>query len=161
MSFGLVILVAHAAIYALDAAGHAPLIAYWLPRSTMIVVLLGLLWSFRHQSLWPTNSVERLIWVVWIGYLVGVGAIGITLSASGLDAKFLSAFSAILSGLGFFVMGVHVWGGAYVIGLAFMCTAPLMGAFLRWASLTHGVLWCAALLAFGMHYWRLALLERR
>ena len=53
-------------------------------------------------------------------------------------------------------MGVHVWGGAYVIGLAFLIAAPLLSVS-RWsASLTYGVLWGAALLAFGGHYWRLA-----
>ena len=35
---------------------------------------------------------------------------------------------------GFLVMGVHVWGGAYVIGFAFLVSAPLLGAFVRWAS---------------------------
>lgn len=154
MSFGLVIFVAHAAIYTLEQAGFGPLTAYWLPRAVMVLVMIALLWGFRHQSIWPTNSAERLIWVVWIGYLLGVGSVSVTLSIADLDPKLLYAFAAVLSGIGFCVMGVHVWGGAYVIAMTFLCGAPVLGWLLPWASLTFGGLWATALLSFGLHYWR-------
>ena len=156
MAFGFVIAVAHGAMFLLESAGHDPLMAYWLPRGLMLVVLLVLLRRFRQHSMLPTNSAERLVWGVWVGYLICVGAVGVTLSAGGVDPRLLYAFSAILSGLGFFIMGVHVWGGAYVIGWAFLLAAPLLSITPKSASLSYGVLWGVSLLAFGGHYWRLS-----
>ncbi len=156
MAFGFVIALSHSAMFLLESAGHAPLIAYWLPRGVMLVVLLVLLWRFRQHSMLPTNSAERLVWGVWVGYLICVGAVGVTLSAGDIDSRQLYAFSAILSGLGFFIMGVHVWGGAYVIGWGFLLAAPLLSITPKSASLSYGVLWGVSLLAFGSHYWRLS-----
>jgi serine/threonine-protein kinase len=156
MAFGLVIFLGHAAMFGLEATGHEPLIAFWLPRGLMLSLLVILLWRFRRHAMLPTNSAERLVWGVWVGYLICVGAIGITLFASGLDPKLRYAFSAIVSGLGFVIMGVHVWGGAYVIGGAFLLAAPLLGSTLKFASLEYGLLWGVSLLMFGGHYWRLA-----
>ena len=156
MAFGLVIAAAHAAVFLLESAGHGPLTAYWLPRGLMVAVLLVLLRRFRQHSMLPTNSAERLVWGVWVGYLICVAVVGVTLSVSGLDSRLQYALSAILGGLGFFIMGVHVWGGAYVIGWSFLLAAPLLSLTLKSASLTYGVLWGVSLLAFGGHYWRLS-----
>ncbi len=156
MVFGLVIAVSHAATFLLESAGKGSWIAYWLPRSLMVVLLLVLLRRFRRHSMLPTNSAERLVWCVWVGYLICAGVIGATLSASGLDPRLLYAFSSILGGLGFFIMGVHVWGGAYVIGWAFLLAAPLLSITPKSASLSYGALWGVSLLAFGGHYWRLS-----
>jgi tRNA A-37 threonylcarbamoyl transferase component Bud32 len=156
MAFGAVIAAAHAAMFALEMADHEPLIAFWLPRGLMLVVILLLLRRFRPHSMLPTNSAERLVWGVWVGYLICVGVVGVTLSASGLDSRLQYAFSATLSALGFFVMGVHVWGRAYVIGIVFLLAAPLLGSTLKFASLEYGILWGISCLIFGGHYWRLA-----
>lgn len=156
MVFGLVIAVSHAATFLLESAGEGSLIAYWLSRGLMVVLLLILLRRFRRHSILPTNSAERLVWGVWVGYLICAGVISATLSASGLDPRLLYAFSAILGGLGFFIMGVHVWGGAYMIGWAFLLAAPLLSITPKSASLAYGVLWGVSLLAFGGHYRRLS-----
>ncbi len=156
MVFGLVIAVSHVATFLLESAGEGLLTAYWLPRGLMVVLLLLLLRRFRRHSILPTNSAERLVWGVWVGYLICAGVISATLSASGLDPRLLYAFSAILGGLGFFIMGVHVWGGAYVIGWAFLLAAPLLSIAPKSASLAYGILWGVSCLAFGGHYWRLS-----
>jgi|GEM_PF-945879 len=156
MTFGAVIAAAHAAMFALESAGQPPLIAYWLPRGLMLVAMLLLLRYFRPHSMLPTNSAERLVWGVWVGYLICVGVVGVTLSACGLDPQLQYAFSATLSALGFFIMGVHVWGGAYIIGVAFLLAAPLLGRTLKFAPLEYGILWGISCLTFGGHYCRLA-----
>lgn len=156
MTFGLVIALAHGAMFLLESAGQGPLIAYCLPRVLMLAVLLVLLRRFRQHLMLPTNSAERLVWGVWVGYLICVGVLGVTLSAAGVDSRLLFAFSAILSGLGFFIMGVHVWGGAYVIGWAFLLAAPLLSITPKSASLAYGLLWGVSLQAFGGHYCRLS-----
>ena len=73
MVFGLVIFLSHVAIYFFEGVWDDPSVAYFLPRSAMFAALLITLWRFRRHSVLPTNSVERLIWVVWIGYLLALG----------------------------------------------------------------------------------------
>ena len=154
ISFGIVILLFHLAIFAVERTEFNRLLAYWLPRTAMFVVLLILLWRFRPHSLLPTNFAERLVWVVWIGYLLAIGVVNIVLYVTGQDQRQLFAFASILAGLGFLVMGGQAWGGSYVIGLVFMAAAPILAMVPGVASLTFGALWAAALFAFGLHYWR-------
>ncbi len=63
----------------------------------------------------------------------------------------LYPFSAIISGLAFFVMGSNYWGRCYAFGLAFWGLAVLMPLHLEWAPLEFGVLWSAILTAVGLH----------
>jgi hypothetical protein len=53
-------------------------------------------------------------------------------------------------------MGGHVWGGCYVIGLAFLLLAPAMAllAGSPWSPFCFGLLWGAALLVLGRRYWK-------
>jgi hypothetical protein len=53
-------------------------------------------------------------------------------------------------------MGGHVWGGCYVIGLAFLLLAPAMAllAGSAWSPFCFGLLWGAALLVLGRRYWK-------
>src|SRR5262249_36275292 len=60
-------------------------------------------------------------------------------------------FSALLSGLAFFVMGSNYWGRCYAVGLAFFAFAALMPLNLEWAPLRFGGLWAVTLLAMGLH----------
>jgi hypothetical protein len=52
----------------------------------------------------------------------------------------------------YFIMGSHVWGGSYVIGLTFLLAAPAMPLFLSWSPLVFGTLWLAALGTLGGRY---------
>ena len=114
-----------------------------------------MLWWFRQYSVLPTNSAERLIWVVWIGYLLALGAVNATRFVYGHDQREAYASFAILTGFGFLIMGTHVWGGGYVVGLLFMIAAPILAMVTDIAPLAFGLLWAGALLTFGFHYWRL------
>jgi serine/threonine protein kinase len=156
ISFGLVIFLAHVAMYALAVAGCGPLVAQWVPRAAMFAALLLLLWRFRPQSLLPTSSAERPIWAVWIGYLVALGATTLAVYLRGHSPTELYAYAAVLSGMAFFASGSLTWGGSYAIGIVFMAAAPLLACSPRFAVLWFGTLWGAALLAFGLHYRRLA-----
>ena len=154
IAIGLVIFLAHAVIFVLERTWDNSLLVYWLPRTVMFAVLFLMLWRFRPHSVLPTNSAERLIWVVWIGYLLAVGVANVALSALENDSRALYAVRSILSGFGFLIMGGHVWGGGYLVGLVFMIAAPIMALYVDFASLAFGILWAAALLSFGLHYWR-------
>ena len=120
----------------------------------MFAALLIMLWRFRHYSILPTKSAERLIWVVWIGYLMTLGAVNATRAVFGHDQRESYAFFAILAGFGFLIMGGHVWGGGYIVGLVLLIAAPLLAVYADVAPLLFGALWAGALLTFGLHYWR-------
>jgi serine/threonine protein kinase len=154
MAFGLVIFLSHLAIFALERTWHDPVLVYWLSRSAMFAALLVMLWRFRHHSVLPTNSAERLIWVVWIGYLLALGAVNSARFVLGDNQRESYASFAILAGLGFLVMGGHVWGGGYIVGLIFMIAAPLLAAYTDLAPVAFGALWAGALWTFGLYYWR-------
>jgi hypothetical protein len=153
MAFGLVIFLSHLAIFALERTRHDTMLVYWLSRSAMFAALLVMLWRFRHQSVLPTNSAERLIWVVWIGYVLALGAVNSVRFVLGGDQRESYASFAILAGLGFLVMGGHVWGGGYILGLVFMIAAPLLAAYTDLAPVAFGALWAGALWTFGLYYW--------
>ena len=161
MVFGLVIFLSHVAIYVLEGVWDDPSVAYFLPRSAMFAALLITLWRFRRHSVLPTNSVERLIWVVWIGYLLALGAINAARSVFGHDQRESYASFAVLAGFGFLIMGGHVWGGGYVVGLVFMIATPILAIYTHVAPLVFGALWAGALLTFGLHYRRRAVASRR
>jgi serine/threonine protein kinase len=154
MAFGLVILLSHLAIFAMERSFQNPLIVYWLPRGVMYAALLVMLWRFRQQSMLPTNSAERLIWAVWIGYVLALGAANSVRLVLGGDQRQSYATFAVLAGLGFMVMGAHVWGGGYLVGLVFMIAAPLLAVHMDYAALAFGALWAGALWTFGLYYWR-------
>ncbi|MHB8957638.1 MAG: hypothetical protein ACYC4U_32145 [Pirellulaceae bacterium] len=153
MQFGAVILLAHVWIYAMTVEGFGPLWAYWFPRLIMFAALVGLLRYSRPHSLLPTSSVERPIWAVWIGYLLAVAVANGVLAIAGRPPAELYPMCALLSGMGFFVMGSVVWGGCCVIGLVFLAAAPLLAMCGEVASLGFGLLWFLALGAVGGRYW--------
>jgi hypothetical protein len=153
--FGAIIFTAHAAIYVLERLQFGPLVGYWIPRGVMFALILGVLWRSRTQSMLPTNSAERPIWAVWIGYLAAITAVTAMLHLLGHAHWELYAWSAVLSGLCFFIMGSFVWGGSYLIGAVFFLTAPLVAMSREHGSVWFGALWGIGLLTFGIHYWRL------
>jgi serine/threonine protein kinase len=154
MAFGLVIFLSHVAIYVLEGTSHDSQVVFFSTRGAMFAALLIMLWRFRRHSLLPTKSAERLIWVVWIGYLLALGASNGARSVFGHDQRESYAAFAVLAGFGFFIMGSHVWGGGYVVGLGFMIAAPILAVYMHVAPLVFGALWAGALLTFGLHYWR-------
>jgi hypothetical protein len=100
-------------------------------------------------------AAERLIWAVWIGYLIAYLFMNLTMHAMGHKHLDTYALSLLLSGLAFFIMGCHVWGWCYVIGLAFMIGAPLMAYSpdSEWAPFWFGAMWGLALFIIGGRYW--------
>ena len=142
------------AIFILERTWRDPWATYFLPRILMFAALLIMLWRFRHRSVLPTNSAERLIWVVWMGYVLSLGAANAARAVFGHDQIEAYASFAVLTGFGFLVMGGHIWGGGYLVGLAFMVAAPILAMFTDFAPLVFGALWAGALMSFGIHYWR-------
>jgi serine/threonine protein kinase len=159
MALGGVIFVSQLTVSLLLQWKLPPAVCYWVPRSVELLVLGVLLWKYRPtHSLWPGNSVERLLWAVWVGYVLTFATLYWTVGALRPDFTHLHIYGpvAAVSGLAWFTMGGHVWGGCYLIGLGFLAAAPVLARYAGWvwSPFWFGVLWAVALLVLGWRYWR-------
>jgi serine/threonine protein kinase len=126
--------------------------------------VVGLLLWFRPSGLRPISSAERLMWSVWIGYLLTLYAVGaahwILFGGWVAEEEFkLYPPIAAVTGMAFFVLGCSYWGWCYAFGLAFHALALLMTLDLRWAPLEFGILWAVALVVIGIRLQRLGAAE--
>ena len=149
---GILLFVSHSTIWILERLGQPWWLAYGIPRCLMMFALAAILWRSRKQSILPTNSTERLIWSIWIGYLTGYSAAAVMIAVAGQDHLQVYPVAAIVSGVCFFIMGSHIWGGNYLIGLSFLAAAPALPLILPWSPLAFGALW---LVAWGL--WAVAI----
>jgi serine/threonine protein kinase len=159
MLLGLLIFVSHLATSLLLLAHCPRWLSFWGPRSVLLVAVLSLFLRYRpHRLILPTNSIERLIWAVWVGYLLTFISLFWVMQI--LKHHHLEIYGVVtaLSGLAWFTMGGHVWGGCYLIGAAFLLLAPVMALQTGsvWSPFYFGTIWSAALLILGRRYWKLA-----
>jgi hypothetical protein len=160
---GAIIFFCHAAVSLLLDMGDSETTAFWIPRVVQFALLGLVLWRFRPHSLWPTSRAERLIWAVWIGYIIGYFCLSQVVEQLGHPHVQAFAPAAVLTGLAFFIMGCHVWGWCYVIGLAFMAFSMFLASkgTSVWTPLWFGALWGASLILVGARYYRLGQLGAR
>jgi hypothetical protein len=157
--FAAVVFVTHLALFLMVEAGVE---RYWrLAVRTVQFVIIGLIfWRFRRRNLLPTNIAERQLWSIWLGYLAAFAVTVVVDAQLGghsleLNEQRHYCFSAILSGLAFFVMGSTYWGRCYAIGVGFFALACLMTVSRDWVALEFGAAWSLTLLGIGLHVRRL------
>jgi serine/threonine protein kinase len=158
MILGGLILIAQLLTSVLLVEGCPRLPAFWAPRAVLLVLLVPLFLKYRPtRAVWPTNAVERLLWAVWVGYLLTFASLFWVMQVLRHDHLQIYGVVTAVSGLAWFTMGGHVWGGCYLIGGAFLLLAPLIAlrAGDPWSPFYFGALWCAALLVLGHRYWKL------
>jgi hypothetical protein len=158
MILGVLILAAQLLTSVLLVEGCPRIPAFWLPRAALLILLVPLFLKYRPtRAVWPTNAVERLLWAVWVGYLLTFGSLFWVMQVLNHDHLQIYGVVTAVSGLAWFTMGGHVWGGCYLIGGAFLLLAPVVAllAGSPWSPFCFGALWCAALLILGYRYWRL------
>ncbi len=163
--FAAVVFVTQLATFGLVHIG-APRWGIWLSRATEFFLIGAVFWRHRRRNLWPTSYAERQLWTIWIGYLAatlvvfGVNHLlflhGILTGGSEAPQHWLELCTyppaAVLSGIGFFVMGSSYWGRCYALGVGFFILAVAMTFRLDWAPFEFGVAWGATLGVLG---WRL------
>jgi serine/threonine protein kinase len=166
--FGLIVVLGHVATFVLISTDQSgwPL---WIERSSQLLLMGLVFWRYRGHQLLPASTAERQLWSIWIGYLVAF-----TVSAAVYhrlierhvfpdgdgnvkhwQELMLYPGFAILSGLGFFVMGSSFWGRCYAVGVAFFALAFVMTLHLEWAPIEFGLAWGATLAAIGVRLRRL------
>jgi eukaryotic-like serine/threonine-protein kinase len=152
----LLVFLSHLATSVMLVSGIPESLCFWIPRFGFILGLAA--WIYRlpgnARSLWPTNSIERLIWAVWGGYLIASVFILWVQVLQGHGHLDIYGIGAVLSGFGWFVMGGTVWGGCYLIGLIQMAVAPLLALMegSKWSPLAFGCLWGVTLSFLGLRY---------
>jgi serine/threonine protein kinase len=133
-------------------------LCFWAPRVATLALLVPLFLKYRPtRAIFPTNAVERLLWAVWIGYLLTFATLFGVLQQMGHDHLHIYGVMTAVSGMAWFIMGGHVWGGCYLIGGVFLVLAPAVAALggSPWGPFWFGTLWGAALLTLGGRYRRL------
>jgi serine/threonine-protein kinase len=159
MLLGLLIAAIHSATSVLLVNGVEEWTAFWVPRGVFFALFAVWLWRYGFGTgFFPTNPVERLLWAVWLGYLLAFASIFWVMRAKGDGHLEMYGAGMALSGLAWFAMGGSIWGGCYVIGLLYMIAAPVMTALLDkspWAPAAFGVSWAVTLLVVGGRYRRL------
>jgi hypothetical protein len=166
--FGLIVLLGHVATFVLI-ANDQPRWLLWIERSSQLLLMGLVFWRYRRHQLLPASMAERQLWSIWLGYLVAftvsaaVYRLLVRLNFLGRGAEgpdhwdelILYPGFAILSGLGFFVMGSSFWGRCYAVGVAFFALAFVMAIHPPWAPIEFGLAWGATLAAIGVRLRRL------
>jgi hypothetical protein len=166
--FAAIVLVEHVAVFALTIT-EEPRPLVFMTRAAQFVLIALVFLRTRGRRLLPTTAAERELWTIWLGYLLSYGSalvVSRLLAGQGILAGgphapvgwqnlLLYPFSAIISGLAFFVMGSNYWGRCYAVGAFFWGMALLMPLHLSWAPLEFGLLWSIVLTAIGLHLRRL------
>jgi serine/threonine protein kinase len=152
--FALIVFVQHLFKHVLILYRQPP----WAIQASQAVqfLLLGfVLWLYRPRGkgLIPTSTAERLLWSVWLGYIVSCLLLSYVcwkvLGVEKLYTGELYLFFAIVTGMAFFVLGSSYWGRCYALAAAFWALVPVMRVDLRWATLEFGAMWTLALLLIG------------
>jgi serine/threonine protein kinase len=167
LAFAGIVLLGHLLIFTLMVLDQPR--AYRSVARAALFVAVGLVFLRSRGRRLPTTSAERELWTIWLGYVLSyataVGVVRLLISldviAGGPSAPpywrelLLYPFSAVVSGLAFFIMGSNYWGRCYAVGAAFWVLALLMPLHLFWAPLEFGLLWSTVLTMLGLHLRRL------
>ena len=126
-------------------------------RAWEFLGIIAVMWLHRRDCYPPRSLPSRQIWALWTGYLGGsvvLAFAGACLAPAGAyDPLTLYPQLAVLSAMGFVVMGSSYWGGCYLIATVLALAAlvfPLPG-MLPWAPLAFGLAWGGSLFALGRH----------
>ena len=149
---GVIIFIAHVAIFALDRWSLAPWLAYLTPRVVMLGLIFFEIYRAREGVLSPRTVAERPLWSIWLGYLASLGVLNVVLILNRSSPLDLFPISSALSAFGFIAMAGHAWGGSALLGLGFLVVTILTTLFPPLAPLIFGAMWLISLIVLGRHY---------
>ena len=122
-------------------------------------LMLIVLYRYRKAGLMPTSTAERLLWSVWVGYVITCSLTGAVVQhlfgwEVAYDGK-LYPFFCVITGFAFFVIGSSYWGMCYAVAIVFWAASGLLLLEPTWGVLTFGGLWTLSLLCIGLRLRRL------
>ena len=118
-----------------------------------LAYFLGLFLWFRRKQVFPTTSIERVMWSLWGGYFlceIGNGTSHRLLGFTWDREREMYLTNALLAALGFFAMAPVFWGWCYAFGAAFLAASVLMAFDLRFAPVEFGFVWATILVVAGL-----------
>jgi tRNA A-37 threonylcarbamoyl transferase component Bud32 len=146
-------------------AGELPISRPWI----VLAALRGLefagmalvLWLYRADWYPPRGKPARQLWALWLGYVAGsLTLFLVEYAMAPRDRAFeywtLYPRLAILSSLGFVMMGSSYWGYCYGIGAGFLALALILPLNPSLAPLLFGLGWGASLIALARHLGKLS-----
>jgi serine/threonine-protein kinase len=149
---GMVIFLSHLAMNGLMLLGLPTSIAFWLPRTLMLVTILALILYARHGSILPRSVAERPVFSIWLGYLLTLSVLNVLALLGNDQPERIFVTAAAMSGFGFLAMAGHVWGGSALFGLGFLGVALIASHFTAIAPLLLGSMWLVSLCGLAHHY---------
>lgn len=152
LRMGVIIFVAHVAIFLLAAFDMPHWLAYWAPRATMLACIFAAIHHAREGALLPRTVAERPVWSIWLGYLAALAVMNVVLLLEKREQWELFPVASALSGFGFIAMAGHVWGGSALFGFGFLMVALLTTFFSNVAPLLFGTMWLISLIGLANHY---------
>jgi serine/threonine-protein kinase len=165
--FSAIFLVGHLLTFALLRTKQPPIFAL-LSQAGQLLLGGVVFWFYRRRSALPANAAERQVWLIWVGALAAFATSSLAcrlLTWTGAVAKGEAAperwesvlaypFSAVVSGLAFFVTGACYGGRYYLFSLAFFALALLLPMCGEWSPVAYGLLWSVCLLVVARHLHR-------
>ncbi len=137
---------------------HVPRPLVWLAtfRAVEFAGMALVFWLYRADWYPPQGKPARQLWALWLGYVAG--SLTLFLVDYGMappDRAFEYWIEyprlAILSSLGFVMMGSSYWGYCYGIGAGFLLLALILPMDPTLAPLLFGLGWGASLIALARH----------
>ncbi len=119
------------------------------------------LWLYRADWYPPRGKPARQLWALWLGYVAGsLTLFLVEYSIAPPDRVFeywmMYHRLAILSSLGFIMMGSSYWGYCYGIGAGFLLLALILPLNPSLAPLLFGLGWGISLIALARHLGKLS-----
>jgi serine/threonine-protein kinase len=121
-------------------------------------LLIGVLWWHRPQGLMPTNTAERQMWSVWLGYLIACTTAGpyvrVMFGGEAMMTGRIYPIFCCMTGMAFFFLGSSYWGRCYAVGVVFFLLGAVLAywpAATPWGALVFGVAWTITLVLIGLH----------
>ncbi len=149
---GIVIFLSHLCMNGLMYLDLPIAIAFWLPRTLMLVTILALILYARRGSILPRSVAERPVFSIWIGYLLTLSVMNVLALVRHDEPEEIFVTAAVMSGFGFLAMAGHVWGGSALFGLGFLAIAMIANHFTPIAPLLLGSMWLVSLCGLAHHY---------
>jgi hypothetical protein len=135
----------------------------WLStcRAVEFAGMALVLWLYRADWYPPRGKPARQLWALWLGYVAGSLTLFLVEYLMGPREPAFEYWKlyprlAILSSLGFIMMGSSYWGYCYGIGAGFLVLAMILPLDPSLAPLLFGLGWGASLIALARHLGKLS-----